>query len=429
MFKNQLTFNLLLIGILLTGCVKHALDGNREERDIRIKKLHKAKVTIPFELINNLIVVPVRLNDSNELKFVLDTGAGQTVITELAVDQEFTIKYQRDIRLNGLGTTGSIPALLSQGNEIYMEGIEGDNHVIVFILEGMFNLSQYMGTQINGLLGADIFENFIVEVDYDRKRLYLHDPDAFEEEYDRKKKDDSWTHIPAKVRRGKLYLDVEITQNDDSKLNTTLLVDSGASSSIFLYPNEDMGVLLPEHYIEAYLGTGLSGEIHGKLGRIKKLKVGDTEIENPIIGYPNIEAVEYAIRNDNRGGSIGADILKRFDIIYNYRNEEVLVRSNRKLNDPFRYNRSGIEVITPVLDLPYYVVSEVRPNSPADIAGIQSDDIITEINYKHVFQYSLDRVLEILYSLERDRMTVQVMRGEEELDFKINMNDAIQLKD
>lgn len=428
MFRSQLIFKFMLIIILLTGCMKHALDGNREERDIRIKKLHKGKVTIPFELINNLIVVPVKLNNSDELKFILDTGAGQTVITELGSDQSFNIRYQSNIKISGLGVTGSIEALLSNGNEIFMDGIEGEAHTVVFILEGRFNLSYYMGTQINGLLGYDIFENFIVEVDYERKRLYLHDPDVFEKEYHRKKNDKSWTYIPAYIFKNKLYIDIDITQNDNSTIKARLLVDSGASSSVFLYPNERKEVVIPTNAIESYLGTGLSGEIHGLIGRVKKLKIGETEINNPIIAYPNIEAVEQAVSVDKRDGSIGADLIKRFDIIYNYKDNGILVRPNRNLKDPFRYNRSGIEVITPILDLPYYVISEVRPNSPADIAGLQKDDVIREINFKNVFHYSLDRLLEILYSVKKDKMNIQVLRGEEELYFSINMNDANQLK-
>ena len=40
------------------------------------------KVTIPFEVYNNLIVIDVLLNRSLPLKFVLDTGVRSTVLTE-----------------------------------------------------------------------------------------------------------------------------------------------------------------------------------------------------------------------------------------------------------------------------------------------------------------------------------------------------------
>jgi len=38
--------------------------------------------TIPFTLIDNHIVLPVRVNGSDPLSFVLDSGAGATVITD-----------------------------------------------------------------------------------------------------------------------------------------------------------------------------------------------------------------------------------------------------------------------------------------------------------------------------------------------------------
>ncbi|MBA4057965.1 MAG: peptide-binding protein, partial [Marivirga sp.] len=42
----------------------------------------KKKVQIPIEIINNLIVIPVVLNDALPLKFILDTGVRTTILTQ-----------------------------------------------------------------------------------------------------------------------------------------------------------------------------------------------------------------------------------------------------------------------------------------------------------------------------------------------------------
>lgn len=39
-----------------------------------------AAITIPFELTNNHIYLPVRVNDSEPLRFLLDTGAAASII-------------------------------------------------------------------------------------------------------------------------------------------------------------------------------------------------------------------------------------------------------------------------------------------------------------------------------------------------------------
>lgn len=48
----------------------------------------KKKVTIPVEIMNNMVVIPVVLNNQAPLKFILDTGVRTTVLT-----QKHTVTY------------------------------------------------------------------------------------------------------------------------------------------------------------------------------------------------------------------------------------------------------------------------------------------------------------------------------------------------
>lgn len=386
---------LIVFGASL-ACLRTPLEGNRDLRDMRITNPYRGTITMPFELINNLIVLPVRINDSDTLKFVLDTGAGRTIITELGVDQSFNIQYTGEIDLRGLGSKGSIPALISNGNKIFLEGIEGDNHSVVLLLEGVFNLSSFMGTQVNGLIGYDVFENFIVEIDYQRKRLFFHDPDAFQEKYSNLANDDDWVELPVDIQDNKLYINTDIIQSDSSKINTRFIVDSGASHTLFLYPGSSKDVIIPPNTIDSYLGSGLAGEIYGSIGRARNLILNDIVLDDVVVSYPNSEDIQQALDLDNRNGSIGADILRRFRVIFNYSDSTMLIKPNRFFDEDFTYNISGMEVMTPFLNLPYYVVAIVRPNSPAEKAGIKVGDIIYEIDYKRVYKYTLNDIIKLL---------------------------------
>ena len=51
------------------------------------------RVTIPFEIYNNLIVIDVLLNRSLPLKFVLDTGVRTAVLTEKTLTDQRRVKY------------------------------------------------------------------------------------------------------------------------------------------------------------------------------------------------------------------------------------------------------------------------------------------------------------------------------------------------
>ena len=47
----------------------------------------KKKVTIPFQLINNLIFIPINVNGV-ELNFLLDTGVEETILLSLEDKEE-----------------------------------------------------------------------------------------------------------------------------------------------------------------------------------------------------------------------------------------------------------------------------------------------------------------------------------------------------
>jgi len=42
-------------------------------------------VSFPFKFINNLIILPVVINDSDTLQFILDTGVSRSIMTELSI--------------------------------------------------------------------------------------------------------------------------------------------------------------------------------------------------------------------------------------------------------------------------------------------------------------------------------------------------------
>ena len=408
------------------ACLRIPLEGNRESRDIRITNPYKGSASIPFELINNLIVLPVRINDSDTLKFVLDSGAGRTIITELGAEQSFTIQYTGEADLRGLGNAGPIPALVSNGNKLFLNDIEGDNHSVVLLIESTFNLSSFMGTQVNGLMGYDIFENFVVEIDYQRKKMFFHDPDAFKNEYESLKKSSKWFKIPVDVQDNKLYVQTEILQSDSTTVSTRLIVDSGASHTLFLYPGSSNKITIPKNRVDSYLGSGLAGEIFGSIGRAYTLTMNELELGDVVVSYPNSEDIQQALELDNRNGSLGADVLRRFTVIFNYADSTMLLKPNRFIEEDFTYNISGMEIITPILNLPYYVVGIVRPDSPAEKAGIKEGDVLYEIDYNRVFKYKLSDIIEIFQSPD-ERIRLIVKRGSKLKKISLVLEDKTKL--
>ncbi|MEJ8756501.1 aspartyl protease family protein [Pontibacter sp. H259] len=345
------------------------------------------KLKIPFKLVHNLIVIPVRINDSKPLNFILDSGVNSTLITQLSYSDSISLNNSSKITVQGLGEGYVLEALVSRGNSMFIRNIKGENQEVYVLLEDIFNLSTRMGMPIHGIIGYDIFKNFIVKVNYSTQCLTLYRPDTNLKIS--KKAEVHELHI----EDAKAYVFANVKQYNGDSLQVKLVVDTGASHSLSLYLPTNDKLKLPPKVMEAYLGRGLSGDINGKIGRLDGMSLGRYEFEDLPASYPDEAAIRVALNVANRNGNLGSDILKRFTVIFDYPHNRMILLPNRKYKQPFNYNLAGFEVSTPMPGLQVYVVSNVALNSAAHKAGIEAGDQLMSINGQDCHDMDLGQVL------------------------------------
>ncbi|MCS6832425.1 MAG: aspartyl protease family protein, partial [Flammeovirgaceae bacterium] len=378
----------------------------------------KKKVEIPFQLVHNLIIVPVFINQSDTLRFILDTGVSYTMLTSLAQNDSLTIENSRKVTIYGLGVGESIEAIHSYGNTVRLPGIIGFQQDILIPLHNVFQLSYNLGTEVNGLIGFDIFNDFVVEINYKRKVLTLYDPASY-----KYKKPEKLSFIPLEIERRKPYMQALVENHCGEKVPVKLLVDSGASHALSLYKDTDERITQPPVTIHSFLGTGLSGMIHGKIGRIPSITVGDYQLAMPITHFPDMESIKVAVDISNRNGSLGADILRRFHVILDYRQKQMAIFPNEDFKSPFRFNLSGIEIGTPIPGLPIYEITQVRENSPAQLAGLMRGDQIVSLNGVNVTQFTMNDIIELFQSKAGRTLRIGVMRNADLVVKKITLQE------
>ena len=88
----------------------------------------KTKITIPFQLINNLIFIPINVNGV-ELNFLLDTGVEETILLSLDDKEGLNFNNVEKIKLRGLGMEESIEGLRSNDNVLSVKELVGKNLV------------------------------------------------------------------------------------------------------------------------------------------------------------------------------------------------------------------------------------------------------------------------------------------------------------
>lgn len=395
----------LAIGcLLLAQCVAFA---QAQHRGFRITNQRAKRVTIPFELHSNLVIIPVRVNDGETLKFILDTGVRTAILTDQGYVDGIPLVDDRIITVMGVGDQGEISAYVSSGVTFDLpEGVAANGNSILILKDDYLQLDSFLGTRIHGILGYELFSRFVVEIDYMRQQVVLHRPDKF-----RPRK--SFKRVPISVEDTKPYVEGAVLQlNDSTTLTTKLMIDTGASHSLMLNRQSDDRITVPERHISGYLGRGLSGEIYGQMARVPQLNIGDYTLKRVTSSFPEENAfLEVVTERTGNQGNIGGAVLKRFRVIFDYANGFVYLKKNRLFRTPFEYNMSGMELKATGPLLTTLLVSTVAKDSPARRAGIQPGDMIVSVNGQYPPELTLAMFNQMVSVKPGKKIRLKIFRG------------------
>jgi hypothetical protein len=135
-----------------------------------------APVTIPFELVTRHIVVKTSINNSRPLSFVFDTGA-KVCVVDSDVAKELSLKLEGQLRVGGAGGD-TLPGSFVRDAKWTLAGLEGFSQPVSISIP-LGRLAARFGHDFDGIIGAEFIQQFVVEVDYEKRVLRLHDKDKF----------------------------------------------------------------------------------------------------------------------------------------------------------------------------------------------------------------------------------------------------------
>ncbi|NNJ89535.1 MAG: PDZ domain-containing protein [Eudoraea sp.] len=412
---------------------------------------------VRFQLINNLIVIPLEINDA-KLNFILDSGVSKPILFNLSNQDSIQLKNVSEISINGLGAGEPIKALNSIGNSFKLKKIRNNNQQLFVVLDKDINFSPSLGIPIHGIIGFDLFRDFVVDINYSNKSIKFIDPKYYKNRSVGKNETLSLTIIDRKA-----YVDGEVSFNDEENVPVKLLVDTGSSDAVWLFQDLDKGINVPpKHYVD-YLGKGLNGNIFGKRTKVSSVKLGKYLFKNAKAAFPDMYSFSSVKDHGDRNGTVGGEILRRFNIVFNYSENKIHFRKNSNFGDPFRFNMSGVElqhngvryIAERITDsrgvvrndersfgdvqilmenrtrlslVPEIIVSGIRAGSPADEAGLREGDIILAINGKRIHKYKLQEVLNMINEKEGKKVRVLIERYNKDLTFSFTLKDVFKQK-
>jgi hypothetical protein len=280
----------------------------------------------PFQLTDSLIYIQASINGSHPLWMMLDTGSSVTVFDE-TVSKMLGIPFLDEGNVDGPGQ-GSVQKLAFANHATLMFAGEemGDQTVATLPLEWF---SREVGRSTDGFLGSNVFRNYVVEIDYANQLLRFHDPAVYcySGSGQRLPLQFIWNDIPT--------VHAEVVAQDGRAIDGVFLVDSGATTAIWLtkaFSEAHPEVLSAQDTVEVPKVVAVGGGLRTRLGRVQAIRLGGFVVSMPLTQFSQNTSGIFAAPDIT--GTIGAQMLRRFTVIFDYPHGQMILEPNEHFGDP-----------------------------------------------------------------------------------------------
>ncbi len=351
--------------------------------------------TIPFEQTDKLIYLQVRVNDSESLQFVLDSGAGVWVIDQLLA-KKLNLKLEEKDKLKGAGA-GTFDVTYTKNVTFGLPGVK----LLVpnVALTDLSALSAGLGRKVDGIIGYEFFDRYVVEIDYDANVVRLFEPKTYEYS-------GHGEIIPITIKRKHAFVAAKIKVAGRESVNREYLVDTGASGMV----SDPLVAQSTAPKMEFVGGVGLGKEAKIVLGRVERLQLGSFVFENAN-GVSSAGPM-----------TIAGELLHRFTVVFDYSRGQMILEPSRHFRDGFIFDTLGAE-LNFEQELKGFKVGSVFSNSVAAEVELKAGDLITTIDGQPASSFSLAQVRRMFE--EEKEYELGVKRGGKIMQVKVKLRKLL----
>ncbi len=410
---------LLVLGLALVATMVSAQErtvhrGFGPDAEFRYEFLSGGDVvTVPFELVNNHLILEVSVNGSEPFRTILDTGMPMSgmFLYDTERVKALNLPYgDAQVQVGGVGGDGKPKmAKLSSGVTVSIGDLEIEDRRVI-VTAPVSHFPDYHA----GIIGAALFTNFVVHIDYDEMVVKIYKPGSFQAP-------EGAATLPITLQHNIPYTEATVTTAAGTKVPLRLVLDLGASHAVSLNSKAHEALVPPKGALQTVIGKGLTGLVTGYVGRVQSFELAGQTLSNVLATFPDSE-FQSPRGIDMRDGNLGSGILKRFNVTFDYANKQVLLEPNKSFSDPFRYDMSGIR-LREDRERTFWI-EELLPDSPASEAGLQIDDILTDVNGKTVAELGLQEIKKLL-KREGKKITLGFRRGSERIEVKLKLRQLV----
>jgi len=338
---------------------------------------------LPFTMEYNHIVIPVSVNGHAPIDFIFDTGDENEALNSA--------------RLSSLGIASYGGTAISGGGALTQSayardvtfGFAGNVALVNQHAETIDDtgLERALGVPNGGILGYDFISRFVVEIDYGKKLMILHNPE-------------NWSYrgtgaiVPITFDDGIPYFEAHLTIPTKSDLPAHMVADFGAAGSMtftapFVKANDLLALIGTNRTVTRY--AGLEKEFFAQAnsrGFVPELRLGGIVERNIPVNLSANTSGAYG--TGQFAGTIGETIYSRYHIYLDYPHNRIIFEPTPEAAVPFKEGKTfGLTLIAAGDDLHSFIVTAVGANSPAAKANFQAKDEIAAVDGKPASDFTL----------------------------------------
>ncbi|NSL86982.1 hypothetical protein ECE50_009085 [Chitinophaga sp. Mgbs1] len=123
---------------------------------------------VPFELKGDRIYIICKVNKTDSLRFMFDTGNSNTAIKEQVGND--VLKLVFDGKAENESVNGVSTIQTSSGNTLSIGPLS---------VPGVMLISLPFTEELDGVLGLDIMKKYAIEIDYSHRKMSFYNPDTY----------------------------------------------------------------------------------------------------------------------------------------------------------------------------------------------------------------------------------------------------------
>jgi hypothetical protein len=322
---------------------------------------------IPADFIDHLVFIPVRVNQGEPSLFELDTTARTS-----SIDPERAAEL-------GLGRVTTPELNLSGVNVSFSDFAEARKP----------DFAARFGRTYRGTLGNDFLTSVVADIDYQRETMRLYDPAVYK--YAGHGKAVGLTFVDGMpVVKAKVKVEGRSVEAD-------FAVNTALAAPVLIYDKYAQAHRLSLRKSISAASLPLAGAQDDAIGRLERFEIGPYRVQASLVVFAKRNPP--ANHDARLAGEIGAEMLRRFEVVFDYERGVIYLNPNGEFNSEDFEDMSGLTITAGGPNLKKFVITEVRPNTPGSDAGLRKGDVIEGINGDAAADLSLMELRKLFHQL------------------------------